>query len=242
MLRRRLLTILATAMLSSAALAGPAAASGLVSTTGDVVDGTNDTTVATTESVAPEPVADVVEEVAEAAEEATAAVEAVAPPVEEPDAVEAVEDAVRPAAPSSQPSTSDRTPSRTAPRVDDSPAHTPDQDREVRAAGGVTDAPPIEMLVAIGGSEPTDWTAAPVPMPAAAGARTDMPAMPTVQEPEAPLVATTPGAADAGPSVLAQPISGDVPAEDASTLALVALAALLAAGGATVRSARLETA
>ena len=213
MARRRLLTLLASTALLIGALAGPAAALDL----GEVA---NTTPVEVSEVAAV--VEEVVEDVAPAA--VAEAVEAPAPVVE----------AVTPereTAPQAEPA-----PTTNAPAA---PAHAV-RDDTVVAAGGVTSAPPIDLLVSLGGSERT-------PQPSA-GARLDTPTMTTVEsttdEVPAPQVAPSPAVAPApavasAPTALTQAMDG-LPEESAPALALIALAALVAAGAGTLKTARIE--
>ena len=215
MARRRLLTLLATSALLTGAFAGPAAALDL-----DEASTVAPVDVAATTAAVEDTVAELAEQVAAPAAEDLPVVEAVTP---EPEA-----------APRSEPSA----PSRSVP----SDAGSGD-DRGVVAAGGVTSAPPIDLLISLGGSEAT---------PTREAGRVDTPAMSTVdattdevlppQVAPAPAAVTAPVAsAPTSPSVLAQAIDG-LPEEGAPALALVALAALFAAGAGTVQTARAEAA
>lgn len=211
MARRRLLTLLAASSLLVGALAGPAAAADLV------------TPIESGPSV-------VAETLVEDAVDATADLaETTAAPVEDTvDATPAAE-ALPTAAPRSA------APAPSAPAERSEPTTTGPEDEAVVAAGGVTSAPPIDLLVSLGGSERTVAPGTPLDAPAMA------PSTATTDEVEAPMVAPAPAtpAAAGAPSALAQAVDG-LPEEGAPALALVALAALLAAGAATVQTARAE--
>lgn len=222
MARRRLLTLLASTALLTGAFAGPAAALDL----GEAAS-TTPVEVAEVASAVEDVVSEVVEtavpaeatEVVDAVEASVPVVEAVAPE--------------RSAAPQGE-----STPTTSEPASPSSDTH----DNTVVAAGGVTSAPPIDMLIGLGGSERT-------PEPSAA-TRLDTPAMTTVESttgdvpaPQvAPMPATAPAPATASaPSALVQAIDG-LPEESAPALALIALAALVAAGAGTLQTARIEAA
>lgn len=218
MARRRLLTLLASSALLVGAVAGPAAASDLVAPP-DVA-----------------PVEATVEAAPALAAPVAAAVEVVEQAVSAP-AVEDAVDAAPVAAPTPTAPTDAGASGRTEARDDTAPAAVTAPQEGLVAAGGVTTAPPIDLLISLGGSEATPGRspAAPVAAPAAA------PVEATTDEVEAPLVAPAPAPATAAtaPSVLAQALD-DLPREGTPALALVALAALLAAGAGTLQTARVE--
>lgn len=210
MARRRLLTLLAASALLTGVTAGPAAAL-------DLVDPESTSSVETTTETAVETVEETVEDVASVttSEPVAAVVDAV--PVE------------------TAPETEAASPSGDAAPSEEPAARGSASDGGVVAAGGVTSAPPIDLLVGLGGSEQTarGTTMGALETPSSS------PAAPT--DVEAPLVAPAPSApaTTSMPSALAQAVD-DLPEESAPALALVALAALLAAGAGTVQSARAE--